>query len=235
MRVREREDAERFYLRAVAQEYPEGGLPKDAVIEKGGGDAAAATDISDADAAKEPPAVDEYGRPLQKPAAAPAAVDEYGRPLQKAGGAAGAGAAPAAEIELRVPDTPEWNQLQRTHPRWASLLTKHGTHASLSGGSKASGGVIANELVEVTMRSLVAESAHLPACTRKLPGGLPLKSVRLIACQLYKVEPSKVMLLYAPPGQENDIPEELDDDAKSLADMGVVSGGSIVIDEKPTM
>ena len=252
VRVREREDAERFYLRAVAQEYPEGGLPKDAVIEKGGGDAAAATDISDADAAKEPPAVDEYGRPLQKPAAAPAAVDEYGRPLQKAGGAAGAvdeygrplqkaggaagaGAAPAAEIELRVPATPEWNQLQRTHPRWASLLTKHGTHASLSGGSKASGGVIANELVEVTMRSLVAESAHLPACTRKLPGGLPLKSVRLIACQLYKVEPSKVMLLYAPPGQENDIPEELDDDAKSLADMGVVRGGSIVIDEKPTM
>ena len=83
------------------------------------------------------------------------------------------------------------------------------------------------------MRSLVAESAHLPAATRKLPGGLPLKSVRLIACQLYKLEPSKVMLLYAPPGQENDIPEELDDDAKSLSDMGVVSGGSIVIDEKP--
>ena len=36
-----------------------------------------------------------------------------------------------------------------------------------------------------------------------------------------------------PPGQEGDIPEELDDDAKSLADMGVVTGGCIVVDEKP--
>ena len=49
VRVREREDAERFYLRAVAQEYPEGGLPKEAVIEKGKEDAA--TDISDGPAA----------------------------------------------------------------------------------------------------------------------------------------------------------------------------------------
>ena len=29
VRVREREDAERFYLRMIAEEYPEGGLPAD--------------------------------------------------------------------------------------------------------------------------------------------------------------------------------------------------------------
>lgn len=236
VRVRERDDAERFYLRAVAQEYPEGGLPKEAVIEKtkGGADGAPAADISDPGAdAKKPAGVDEYGRP----------VDEYGRPLPAPGvrgGPPGGGGAPGPsasegvpEIELRVPETAEWAKLQQVHPRWADLLRKHGTHASISGGTKASGGVIANELIEVTMRSLVAETAHLPAASRKLPGGLPLKSVRMIACQLYKLEPSKVMLLYAPPGQEGDIPEELDDDSKSLADMGVVSGGSIVIDEKP--
>ena len=41
-------------------------------------------------------------------------------------------------------------------------------------------------------------------------------------------------LLYCPPGQDKDIelPELLDDDTKSLVDLGVVSGGTIVIDEE---
>ena len=54
---------------------------------------------------------------------------------------------------------------------WASLLLKHGTHASKSGGSQASGGVIANELVEVTFRALSAEAAHLPAAAAWGVGG----------------------------------------------------------------
>ena len=84
------------------------------------------------------------------------------------------------------------------------------------------------------MRSVSAESAHLPPAARKLPGGLPLKSIKLIACQLFKVEPSKMskmQLFYTPPGQDKDIPEELDDDSKSLVDLGVLSGGTIVVDE----
>ena len=93
------------------------------------------------------------------------------------------------------------------------------------------GGSCSNELVEVTMRALSAEAAHLPAQSRKLPGGLPLKSIKMIAAQLFKLEPTKMQLLYTPPGQEKDIPEELDDDSKGLADLGVVSGGTIVIDE----
>ena len=238
VRVRERDDAERFYLRAVAQEYPDGGLPKEAVIEKtkGGADGAPAADISDPGAdAKKPAGSTSTAGPSTSTAARCRLRACAGPPA----GGGGAGPGPSAsegvpEIELRVPETAEWAKLQQVHPRWADLLRKHGTHASISGGTKASGGVIANELIEVTMRSLVAETAHLPAASRKLPGGLPLKSVRMIACQLYKLEPAKVMLLYAPPGQEGDIPEELDDDSKSLADMGVVSGGSIVIDEKPT-
>ena len=40
-----------------------------------------------------------------------------------------------------------------------------------------------------------------------------------------------MQLLYCPPGQERDIPELLEDDTKSLADLGVVSGGTIVVEE----
>lgn len=206
VRPRERDDAERFYLRAVAQEYPEGGLPEGAVV-----DADAPTDITDAP--PPPPAkVDEYGRP----------IDAGELPPESAGG---------GRMILRLPENEEWTALQTKHPRWAGLLLKHGTHVTRTSGTAQSGGVIANELIEVTMRAVSAESAHLPAAVRRLPGGLPLKSIKLIACQLFKVEPSKMQLFYTPPGQDRDIPEELDDDTSTLADLGVLSGGTIVIDD----
>ena len=46
-----------------------------------------------------------------------------------------------------------------------------------------------------------------------------------------QVEPGKMLLLYTPPGQDRDIPEELDDESKSLGELGVLSGGTIVVDE----
>ena len=165
VRTREREDAERFYLRQVAQEYPEGGLPDGAVVyPQAEGDGA--VDISDD--APAAPKVDEYGRPLAADA--------------PAGGATARAAPPV----LTVPEGEEWSALTTRHPRWAALLVLHGTHVTRT-VTQASGGVIANELMELHMRATSAEAAHLPTVTRKLPGGLPLKSIKLIACQLFKV------------------------------------------------
>ena len=147
------------------------------------------------------------------------------------GGGAEGGKGGEGKQVLVLPEGSEaWGALQAAHPRWASLLLKHGAHVTASSAA-SSGGVIAAELIEVSMRCLAAESAHLPVATRKLPGGLPLKSVKLIATQLFKVEPTKQQLLYCPPGQDKDIPEPLDEDSRSLADLGVVSGGTIVVDE----
>ena len=165
VRTREREDAERFYLRQVASEYPEGGLPEGAMVQ-----VEPPADISDA--------------PTK---------DEYGRDIGPATGAAGGG----GRMELRLPETEEWDALRARHPRWAELLVHHGTHVTRNAGGGHSGGVIANELVEVTLRPISAETAHLPACVRKLPGGLPLKSIKLIACQLFKVRGAHKNLITA--------------------------------------
>ena len=194
VRVRERDDAERFYLRAVAQEYPEGGLPKEAVIEKTkGGAGAPAADISSG------------RRPRTRGGRRVRPVDEYGRPLPAPGvrGGPPGGGGEALRPQKACPRLSFACRRQRSGRSCsrctrAGRIAAPGTHASISGGTKASGGVIANELIEVTMRSLVAETAHLPAASRKLPGGLPLKSVRMIACQLYKL---KVMLLTRRPGR----------------------------------
>ncbi|KAL1528430.1 hypothetical protein AB1Y20_009778 [Prymnesium parvum] len=171
VRRREREDAERFYLRQVAQEYPEEGLPAGAFTEGPDG------------------------------------------------------------VALTVPEGEVWAALQKAHPRWRELLLKHGTHVTAGHGDGNARGVIANELLEITLRATAAEAASLPQCSRRLPGGLPLKSVKMIACQLFKVEPLKQQLLYSPPGQEKDIPELLDDDERSLCELGVVSGGTIIVED----
>jgi len=173
VRKRERDDAERFYLRQVAQGYPEGGLPAGALTDAAGGEGA----------------------------------------------------------KLELPEDDAWQAIQREHPRWRALLLKHGEQRVMQAAGGAAGGVLSAELIEVTMRATAAEAAAIPAVTRRLPGGLPLKSVKLIACQLFKVEPTKQQLLYCPPGADKDIPEPLDDDLKRLCDFGVASGGTIVVDE----
>jgi len=164
---------------------------------------------------------------LHEPVAA--AVDEYGRPVQPPPSVSSG--SPPPPTTLRVPEGEEWAALTTRHPRWAALLVHHGTHVTKT-VAVASGGVIANELLEVKLRSTSAENSHLPAVSRKLPGGLPLKSLKLIACQLFKVEPAQQQLLYSPPGQDRDIPEPLEGDSSSLADLGVASGGTIVIEQR---
>jgi len=201
VRTREREDAERFYLRQIALEYPEGGLPASAIE-----------------------------NPPDEPIAT--GVDEYGRPLQTvAPASAPGGVSSKPPTTLRVPEGEAWGALTKRHPRWASLLVHHGTHVTKTAAA-ASGGVLANELLEISLRSTSAENSHLPAVSRKLPGGLPLKSLKLIACQLFKVEPAMQQLLYSPPGQDRDIPEPLEGDSSSLADLGVASGGTIVVEQR---
>ena len=187
VKSRSRDDAERFYLRAVVPELPdEGKLP--------------------------PPLLE--------------ALEALGEPTPDTALAAERAA------KLPVPEAEAWQAFEAAHPRWRLLLVKHGEQRGMGAAGGGNGnGALAAELIELTIRSIAGDTAHLPPCSRRLPNGLPLKSVKMIACQLFKLEPTKQQLLYTPPGGEKDIPEPLDDDTKSLADLGVETGGCIVIDE----
>ena len=131
-----------------------------------------------------------------------------------------------------MPESAAWRAFEAAHPRWRLLLVKQGEQRAMgAAGAGGGSGTLAAELIEVTIRSIAGDTAHVPPCARRLPNGLPLRSVKMIACQLFKLEPARQQLLYTPPGGEKDIPEPLDDDTKSLADLGVETGGCIVIDE----
>lgn len=185
VKSRSRDDAERFYLRAVVPELPEEGNKLPASL-----------------------------------------LEALGEPTSDLAEAAERAA------KLPVPESEGWKAFEAAHPRWRLLLVKHGEQRAVgAGGAGAGNGALAAELIEVTIRSIAGDTANLPPCSRRLPNGLPLKSVKMIACQLFKLEPTKQQLLYTPPGCEKDIPEPLDDDTKSLADLGVETGGCIVIDE----
>ena len=170
VRHRERDDAERFYLRHVSSDCPDGALPR------------SGTD------------------------------------------------SPGTEHSQST-ESDEWRRFEQAHPRWRLLLAKHGEQIRADVGEK-SAGLLGAELLELTLRATAAEAAALPPIARKLPGGLPLKSLKAIACQLFKLEPVRQKLLYHPPGMEKEIPEPLDDDLKRLCDFGVVSGGSIVVEQE---
>ena len=62
------------------------------------------------------------------------------------------------------------------------------------------------------------------------PSNFAERCASLFRAQLFKVEPTAQQMLYCPPGQDKDIPELLEEDTKSLAELGVVSGGTIVVD-----
>ena len=174
VRPRERDDAERFYVRQLTERYPEGGLPDGALRECREGETPT----------------------------------------------------------LQLPQSDAWDAFHLDNPRWRDLFLKHGEQRSGSGGADAGGATLAAELIELNMRATAAEAAAIPMQTRRLPSGLPLKSLKLIACQLFKIEPAEQQLLYSPPGMDKEIPEPLDDELQRLCDFGVVSGGTIVVENK---
>ena len=108
VRTREREDAERFYLRQVATEYPEGGLPADAV-----------RDVSP----PEGEAADESAAPTPAPAAP--AVDEYGRSTAASGAVASRAARKAA------PSVDEYAEITANLASRRGLLTDGGHFSSV--------------------------------------------------------------------------------------------------------
>lgn len=73
-----------------------------------------------------------------------------------------------------------------------------------------------------------------PSTTTPRTCTLPTEPKRLTytRCTRAQVEPTKQILLYSrPEAHKNDIPEVLDDDLKRLCDFGVVSGGTIIVEE----
>ena len=159
VRVREREDAERFYLRMIAEEYPEGGLPADTRA-----------------------SLDALDEARTAGARRRRRVRRLGEAARGRGVGGDRGAPPAVARSSR------------------------GTASSASPRAAASAAARSRTSCSSSPSLDRRRGRRCPPVSRKLPGGLPLKSVKMIACQLFKVEPTRQQLLYQAPGDEKGIP-----------------------------
>jgi hypothetical protein len=76
-------------------------------------------------------------------------------------------------------------------------LQKHGEPVV---STAAAGGGTGGGLIQVTLKSMAAESSHKPPVGRKLPGSMTVSNVKRMCQQLFGLEMSKQKLFCQAPG-----------------------------------
>lgn len=182
VRPREREDAEKAYVRRVA---------KDAIAASPGAStfsAALATDVARLEAVAialtcgegaHDPASDEPS------SAAPAGSDS----------SSGAGGVAAATMTTALP--PAGLRLRTLHPRFFLLLLRHGELATLARSADTTGaGSTSASTVTVTIRSMAGASCMMDPITRSLPATMAVHALKQLAARAFKADVSLVRLSF---------------------------------------
>lgn len=202
---REREAAERYYLRHSIEKYP-AELPEPTMVRTrtrsaGGGCA--------------------------RPAALTALTALAARPQVRL--------EDGSESAQLPPLGAEWAAFLAGNARWRELVALHGLHSAQLPRTAEGSKTLAMQLVNLTLRSAAGESNDAPPAVRKLPTSLQVSKLKLVCCQVFKLDPQKQRLFYQPPGEESKhepaFMEPLDDGMRQLAFYGVADGGTVVMDE----
>ena len=129
----------------------------------------------------------------------------------------------------------QWAPFLAANARWRSLVDAHGLHSAQLPRTAEGGKTLAMQLVNLTLQSAAGESNDAPPAVRKLPTSLQVSKLKLVCCQVFKLEPQRQRLFYKPPGEGSKLDpgfmEALDDGMRQLAFYGIADGGTIVMDE----
>jgi hypothetical protein len=147
-----------------------------------------------------------------------------------------AGAPEGAEPKPTLPALSDaWAPFLAANPRWRALVEVHGLHSAQLPRSAEGSKTLAMQLVNLTIKSAAGESNDAAPAVRKLPTSLQVSKLKLVCCQVFKLDPAKQRLFYQPPGETSKLEpgfmEPLDDGMRQLAFYGVADGGTIVMDE----
>lgn len=139
----------------------------------------------------------------------------------------------------QLPDLGEaWAPFLAANARWRSLVAIHGLHSAQLPRTAEGGKTLAMQLVNLTLKSVAGESNDQPPAVRKLPTSLQVAKLKLVCCQVFKLDPLKQRLFYMAPGEGSKLDpgfmEPLEDGMRQLAFYGVADGGTIVMDEWDT-
>jgi len=167
-------------------------------------------------------------------------IQHYPEPLPTPPAAEGEGGAAAEPQEPRLPEElgAVWAPFLKSNPRWRGLVGVHGMHSAQLPRTGGGGRTLAMSLVTLTLTSKAGESVDAKHTERKLPTSLTVAKLKLVCCQVFKLDPAKQRLFYGGPDAAGGAADgsgafmdELDDDMRPLAFYGVADGGKIVMDE----
>ena len=101
---------------------------------------------------------------------------------------------------LRQTEAPDADTLRKHDTVFASLVEKHGLPAVRGQG----GGGAGPSMLNVTLKSMAADSAHKAPVTRKLPAGMTVANVKRLCQQLFKLDAGQ-QRLYTKNSTETDM------------------------------
>jgi len=116
------------------------------------------------------------------------------------------------------------------HPLFNELVTKHGEDMlSINSSRHISGGKLANETINVTIRSMAASSCTMEPLRKRLPGSLKVGRLKIMCTKAFQLDIDHQTLHFRT--EDDSFPIALDDDENPLSYYGVHDGSEILMSE----
>lgn len=128
----------------------------------------------------------------------------------------------------------------KEHPRFQHLVKKHGDTMTLATSRTGNGSVttttpnylggnIANDAINVTIRSMSASSCSVEPLRKRLPASLKVGRLKAMCSRAFNLDIELQMLHFRT--EDDPFPTELDDDDNPLSYYGVGDGAEILMNE----
>jgi hypothetical protein len=121
-------------------------------------------------------------------------------------------------------------KLYRKYPQFEELMVKH-KETMIAAQSSASNidGMISNSVVNVTIKSMAAESCTCEQMQKKLPSSMKVQRLKVMCARMFRLDIELQKLHFRSEGDA--FPTELDDDENTIGYYGVSDGSEILMNE----
>lgn len=119
--------------------------------------------------------------------------------------------------------------LNEKYSRFESLVTKHKETMLMMAAVNSSGGAISNSSINVTIKSMAAESCTSEPLQKRLPSSLTVGRLKTMLSRAFGLDVDLQILQYRNEG--SDFPAPMDDDENALAFYGLSDGAEILMNE----
>mmetsp|Transcript_15225 Transcript_15225/g.28651 ORF Transcript_15225/g.28651 Transcript_15225/m.28651 type:complete len:631 (-) Transcript_15225:188-2080(-) len=119
--------------------------------------------------------------------------------------------------------------LAEKYPRFEALVAKHKESMLVAHSNAMASSTISHTAIDVTIRSMAAESCTIEPLKRQLPANIKVERLKTMCSRAFGLDAELQILYFRNEGDA--FPNELDDDENTLAYYGVSDGSEILMNE----